>query len=171
MIHTLRTLAAAGLVSASLALWAGPATADEPAVRCPFISVADSSKAAMAVFTGEVVSVTRQDKPEGERGAYFLHDVTVTRVYRGQIDTETVQVRTEKTPKQCSLGDLEVGATYVFFVGSSGDPWVAPSGGGTRVADAEVVDKVVQILAAERLRRARQTGLIGFVRELMRPEG
>lgn len=30
--------------------------------------------------------------------------------------------------------------------------------------------KVVQILAAERLRRARQTGLIGFVRELMKPE-
>ncbi len=30
--------------------------------------------------------------------------------------------------------------------------------------------KIVQILAAERLRRARQTGLIGFVRELMRPE-
>jgi guanylate kinase len=30
-------------------------------------------------------------------------------------------------------------------------------------------DKVVQILAAERLSRARQTGLIGFVRELMKP--
>ena len=29
--------------------------------------------------------------------------------------------------------------------------------------------KVCQILASERLRRARQTGLIGFVRELMRP--
>jgi guanylate kinase len=29
---------------------------------------------------------------------------------------------------------------------------------------------VVQILAAERLSRARQTGLIGFVRELMKPE-
>ncbi|MCB2080065.1 MAG: guanylate kinase [Novosphingobium sp.] len=31
--------------------------------------------------------------------------------------------------------------------------------------------KVVQILAAERLRRARQTGLIGFARELMQPQG
>ena len=31
-------------------------------------------------------------------------------------------------------------------------------------------DKVTQILAAERMRRARQTGLIPFVRELMRPE-
>lgn len=31
--------------------------------------------------------------------------------------------------------------------------------------------QVRQVLAAERLRRARQTGLIGFVRELMAPEG
>ena len=35
----------------------------------------------------------------------------------------------------------------------------------------ECFAKVVQILAAERLSRARQTGLIGFVRELMRPGG
>ena len=33
----------------------------------------------------------------------------------------------------------------------------------------ECFAQVVQILAAERLRRARQTGLVGFVRELMRP--
>lgn len=32
-------------------------------------------------------------------------------------------------------------------------------------------DKVLHILAAERLSRARQTGLIGFVRELMKPAG
>lgn len=31
--------------------------------------------------------------------------------------------------------------------------------------------QVAQILAAERLKRARQTGLIGFVRELMAPDG
>jgi guanylate kinase len=33
----------------------------------------------------------------------------------------------------------------------------------------ECFGKVVRILAAERLKRARQTGLIGFVRELMKP--
>jgi guanylate kinase len=32
----------------------------------------------------------------------------------------------------------------------------------------ECFGKVVQILAAERLRRARQTGLVGFVRGLMK---
>jgi guanylate kinase len=35
----------------------------------------------------------------------------------------------------------------------------------------ECFTQVQQILAAERLRRARQTGLIGFVRELMKPAG
>jgi len=61
-----------------------------------------------------------------------------------------VQVRSEKTPKECSLGELEVGATYVFFVESSGNPWIAQSGGGTRAADPEVVDKVVQLLGEGR---------------------
>jgi hypothetical protein len=149
--RTLRTLAAASLASATLSLgavlpMAGAASADEPTVKCPFISVADSSKAAMAVFTGTVTAVAKQEKPAGERGAYFLHDVTVTRVYQGEVDTEDVQVRSERTPKECSLGELEVGTDYVFFVTSSGDPWIAGSGAGTAVADPELVDKVVRLL-------------------------
>ena len=81
-----------------------------------------------------------------ERGSYFLHDVTVTQVYKGEIDTETVQVRSEKVRKECSLGELDPGVEYMFFVVSAGDPWIAASGGGTTVADAELVDKVVRLL-------------------------
>ena len=33
----------------------------------------------------------------------------------------------------------------MFFVVSAGDPWIAMSGGGTRVADAEIVAKVVDL--------------------------
>jgi hypothetical protein len=130
----------------ALTLGAAPATADEPPERCPFISVADSTKAAMAVFTGTVTEATKQEKPAGEPGAYFLQDVTVTRVYRGEVDSETVQVRTERVPKACSLGELEVGLDYVFFVVSSGDPWIAESAGGTVVSDSEVVAKVERLL-------------------------
>ena len=146
MTRALRTLAAALVTTASLTLGAPQATADEPTVKCPFISVADSSKASMAVFTGSVTAVTKQDKPAEERGAYFLQDVTVTRVYQGEVETQTVQVRSERTPKQCSLGELEVGTEYLFFVVSSGNPWVAVSGGGTVPADPEVIDKVVRLL-------------------------
>ena len=146
MTRALRTLAAALVTTASLTLGAPQATADEPTVKCPFISVADSSKASMAVFTGSVTAVTKQDKPAEERGAYFVQDVTVTRVYQGEVETQTVQVRSERTPKQCSLGELEVGTEYLFFVVSSGNPWVAVSGGGTVPADPEVIDKVVRLL-------------------------
>jgi hypothetical protein len=147
---TLRSLAL-GLAATLLALpLPGAAEADEPTVKCPFISVADSSKAAMAVFTGEVTAVTKQEKPPGEPGAYFLQDVTVTRVYQGEIDTETAQVRSEKVPKACSLGELVVGTEYLFFAVSSGDPWIAESAGGTVPVDAEVVEKVERVLGEGR---------------------
>lgn len=145
MTRSLRPLCAALVALVSLTLGAAPATADEPTVPCPFISVADSTKAAMAVFTGTVTASTREEKPAGEAGAYFLQDVTVSRVYQGEIDSESVQVRTEKVPKACSLGQLEVGTDYVFFVVSSGDPWIAESTGGTVVSDPEVVAKVERI--------------------------
>ena len=38
----------------------------------------------------------------------------------------------------------------MFFAVSSGDPWIAESGGGTVPADAEVVDKVEQLLGEGR---------------------
>jgi hypothetical protein len=148
-----RALAAALAVVTSVVLgaWAAaPAGADEPVVKCPFISVADSSKAAMAVFTGTVTAVTKQEKPAGERGAYYLQDVTVTRVYQGEIETETVQVRSEKVPKACSLGELAVGTEYMFFAVSSGDPWIAESGGGTVPVDPVVVEKVERVLGQGR---------------------
>jgi hypothetical protein len=147
-----RALPAALVVAATVLTGAATpaAGADEPAVKCPFISVADSSKAAMAVFTGQVTAVTKQEKPAGEPGAYYLQDVTVTRVYQGEIDTEAVQVRYEKVPKACSLGELVVGTEYLFFVVSSGDPWIAESGGGTVPVDAEVVEKVERVLGEGR---------------------
>lgn len=150
MTPALRTLSAALVAIVSLTIGAGPATADEPTVACPFISVADSSKAAMAVFSGQVTAVTKEEKPAGEPGAYYLQDVTVTRVYQGEIDTEAVQVRTEKVPKACSLGELAVGTEYMFFAVSSGDPWIAESAGGTVPVDPEVLDKVQRVLGEGR---------------------
>ena len=154
MSRAFRNLAVALVATLSttlpLSLGASSASADEPLVDCPFISVADSSKAAMAVFTGQVTTVTKEEKPAGEKGAYYLHDVTVTRVYQGEIDTEAVQVRTERIPKSCSLGELAVGTEYVFFAVSSGDPWIAESGGGTVPVDPVILDKVVRLLGEGR---------------------
>jgi hypothetical protein len=146
----IRSFAVAVAMASSVVLGLAPASADEPAVKCPFISVADSSKSAMAVFTGSVTAVAKQDKPPGDPGAYYLQDVAVTRVYQGEIDTEAVQVRTERTPKECSLGELAVGTEYLFFAVSSGDPWIAESTGGTVPVDPEVVEKVERVLGEGR---------------------
>ncbi len=150
MRRALRTLAVALVATASLTLGAAPGSADEPVVECPFISVADSSKQARAVFTGQVTAVTKEEKPADETGAYYLQDVTVTRVYQGDIETESVQVRSERVPKACSLGELAVGTEYVFFAVSSGDPWIAESGGGTVPVDPVILEKVVRLLGEGR---------------------
>jgi hypothetical protein len=148
----IRALAAALVVAAAAVpgLVAAPAYADEPTVPCPFISVQDSTKTAAAVFSGQVTAVAEQAKPAGEPGSYYLQDVTVTRVYRGEINAQAVQVRSESRPKECSLGELAVGTEYMFFAVSSGDPWIAESGGGTVAADAEVVAKVERFLGEGR---------------------
>jgi hypothetical protein len=149
----LRSLAAALVAATAIgsgAATATPAAADEPPVKCPFISVGDASKRALAVFTGQVTAVTKEEKPAGEPGAYYLQDVTVDRVYHGEIETAAVQVRSEKVPKQCSLGELSVGTEYMFFAVSTGDPWIAESGGGTVPVDPEVVEKVERVLGEGR---------------------
>ncbi len=136
--------------TASVLIGGSAATAaDPPSVPCPFISLADSAERAAAVFTGEVTSSTRLEKPSDERGAYFIAEVEVTSVYRGRIESTMVEVRTETTPRECSLGELVLDTPYVFFV-SSGDPYIAQSDGGTRVADAEVVLKLERLLGQGR---------------------
>jgi hypothetical protein len=114
--------------------------------QCTHQTVADSSKAAMAVFTGTVTAVTPLAKPEGQRGAVYNHMVTVTRVYQGKITSASVQVQTDRTPHECSLGQLAAGSTYMFFVTGTGAPWLAEGESGTALADAQLVAQVQRLL-------------------------
>lgn len=143
-----------GVGPAAPAQATAPLTALEepPAAPCKTPTVADNTKAAMAVFTGEVTTATRQDRPDGVPGADFLHEVTVTRVYQGEILTESVQVRTGTAPPsagECGLGRLTEGTTYMFFV-SAGEPWTASGTGGTAEATEELVGKVERLLGEGR---------------------
>jgi hypothetical protein len=114
--------------------------------QCTHQTVADSSKAAMAVFTGTVTAVTPLSKPDGQRGAIYNHMVTVTRVYQGKISQQTVQVQSDRTPHECSLGALTVGSTYMFFVTGNGAPWLAEGESGTALADPQLLAQVVRLL-------------------------
>jgi hypothetical protein len=140
------SLLAAVLVAAAAVL--GLAAPSSGAAPCKKPTVAESSKASTAVFTGEVTGVTRQERPAGQKGAYFLHDVTVALVYQGRIQGETVQVRTQTAPpsaQECGLGKLAEG-TYMFFVQGDGDPWLAGGLSRTGPASDELVAQVKRLL-------------------------
>lgn len=119
-----------------------PASATPTAPRCPTPTVPASAKAARAVFSGSVTAATRS-------GTGIVHDVAVDRVYRGAIDTETVQVQTVPA-RRCALGRLADGQAYVFFVGGGGEPWVAANDGGTSPATPELVQRVEGLLGEGR---------------------
>jgi len=126
-----------------------PAHAAKPPKRapaCPPVTVRDSTKAAMAVFSGTVTDVQRSDRTDGLPGAIYTQTVTVDLVYQGNITTETVQVQTDRNRAACSLGALAVNTEYMFFVTGTGQPWMASGTSGTRPSSETVVAQVVRLL-------------------------
>jgi hypothetical protein len=129
---------------------AAPTSSARSVAPCKTMTVAQSSKAAMAVFTGEVTAVQRQDRPDGQKGAHFLHDVTVQLVYQGEV-AEAAQVRTDIAPpsaQECGLGKLDIGSTYMFFVDGDGNPWLASGQSKTGLATEDLVGQVERLLGA-----------------------
>jgi hypothetical protein len=147
----LTTLLGAAL-AALVVVGAGvPAHAAKPPRKqpvCPDISVEDSAKAATAVFSGMVSDQVKKPRTDGLPGALYLQTVTVTLVYRGAIDTETVQVQTDRARGACSLGALELNRDYMFFVSGTGDPWMASGTSGTRPENQKVDAQVTELLGA-----------------------
>lgn len=101
---------------------------------------------ASAIFTGVVTSVTKESKPGGQRGAIFTHEIDVDLVYKGDVTTSSVQVRTERTRDTCSLGELAADTTYVFFTRPEGETWVAAGASGTAPASDRLLAKVERLL-------------------------
>lgn len=100
---------------------------------------------ATAIFTGVVTSVAREPKPGGQRGAVFTHEVEVDLVYKGNVTTNSVQVRTERTLDTCSLGELATDTTYVFFTRADGDVWVAGGASGTAPESDKLLAQVERL--------------------------
>jgi len=113
---------------------------------CPPVTVKDSTKHAMAVFSGTVTAVERQERTDGLPGAIYVQTVTVDLVYQGRIGTESVQVQTDRNRDECSLGELATDTEYMFFVTGTGAPWVASGGSGTRTSSETVVIQVERLL-------------------------
>jgi hypothetical protein len=113
---------------------------------CPPVTVKDSTKAAMAVFSGTVTDIVKQERTDGLPGAIYVQTVTVGTVYQGRIATETVEVQTDRNRTACSLGALAAETEYMFFVTGTGDPWVATGTSGTRLNNETVTAQVERLL-------------------------
>lgn len=122
-----------------------------PAHACTCVAATTQShtKSAKAVFTGTVTSVTGAGKTDGQRGATYTNLVEVDRVYKGGIDTLTVEVASDSGSSgtgQCGLGSLDPGRRYVFFVQGDGEAWTAEGCGGTAPAADKLVTQVERLL-------------------------
>lgn len=149
-------LAATALLATALplglpALAGAPAGAAPGVVACREQSVPVYTRSASAVFTGMVTTSNGEPRTDGQAGQVFTQAVTVERVYAGSVTSDQVTVQTDKIPKQCTLGRLVTGATYVFFATGDGEPWIAAGGGGTAVSSPELVAQVEGLLGPGRL--------------------
>jgi hypothetical protein len=149
LVRILAGAALASLVVLGLGAGAQSALAAKPPKKVPVcapVTVRDSTKAAMAVFSGTVTDVQRSPRPDGLPGAIYTQTVTVDQVYQGKIRTETVTVQTDRNRADCSLGALATDTEYMFFVTGNGQPWVAAGTSGTRISSETVVSQVVRLL-------------------------
>jgi hypothetical protein len=140
-----RLLAALLLAGCGVVLTSVPAHACE----CAAATTQSHTKSAKAVFTGTVTSVTGAGKADGQRGATYTQLVEVDRVYKGGIDTLTVEVTSDSGSSgtgQCGLGGLDPGRRYVFFVQGDGEAWTAEGCGGTAPAADKLVTQVERLL-------------------------
>jgi hypothetical protein len=150
VLRPLLTTLLGGLLAALVVLGAGvPAQAAKAHPKtplCPPVTVRDSTKGAMAVFSGVVNDVERIARTDGQPGAVYNQTVTVDLVYQGKIRTETVTVQTDRNLAACSLGALTKDAEYMFFATGNGEPWVAGGTSGTRLVDDALEAQVVRLL-------------------------
>lgn len=114
------------------------AVAEMPAHACKCVSgVEDAIMDADAVFTGMVVATTDDRRP--------TYDVEVDRVYKGDIDTATVQVKDTAGGTSCALDQQPLGERYAFFVTADGDTFVASACSGATRSTDRVVGRIEQI--------------------------
>ncbi|MEV7429609.1 hypothetical protein AB0N29_08305 [Nocardioides sp. NPDC092400] len=142
-------VAAACLVGPGVAVPAAvpAAVAAQAPPRCPTPTVQDATRQADAVFSGTVEDVTTE-----RSGGRAVHDhgVAVSRVWKGGLAAEQVDVRTVGGREACGsgLGRLEVGSDYLFFVDRRAGTMIASAGSRTAPADPRLVAQVTRLLGA-----------------------
>ena len=96
------------------------ASASPAAAACP-TDPTPGLATAPVVFTGVVQSSAPTPTPA--KFLNWISQVTVDRVYRGAVTTNSVQVSTYQRVHGCGARQLTAGQRYLFEVSAAGDTW------------------------------------------------
>jgi hypothetical protein len=115
------------------------------ACTCQRRSVAQQVERADAVFSG---TVTMASGPTTSGKQQLMsYDVKVDRVYKGDITSQTVTVKSNADPAKCGLTGMTADTRYLVFVRANAQgTFVADRCSGTAPATSTKTQKVVAIL-------------------------
>ena len=114
------------------------------ACSCQRPPVTQQVEDADAVFSG-TVSMASGPTTSGKRQV-MSYDVKVDRVYKGDITSQTVTVKSDADPAKCGLAGVTAGTRYLFFVRDADPNLLANKCGGSGPARSAKTQKVIAIL-------------------------
>ena len=121
--------------------------ADAPAhaaCTCQRPPLAQQVNQADGVFSG-TVTMASGPTTSGKR-QIMSYDVKVDRVYKGDISSPSVTVKSDADPSKCGLAGLTADTRYLFFVRANEPNLLANKCGGTGPAKSTKTQKVVALL-------------------------
>jgi Tissue inhibitor of metalloproteinase len=115
------------------------------ACTCQRPSVAQQVENADAVFSG-TVTMASGPTTSGKRQV-MSYDIKVDRVYKGDVNSTTVTVKSNADPTRCGVTGMTAGTRYLFFVRANEEgKLLADRCGGTGPAKSAKTQKVIAIL-------------------------
>jgi hypothetical protein len=113
------------------------------ACSCKQLTLPQKVTKATAVFSG-VLSMASGPVTSGKRQT-MSYDVKVDRVYKGDITSQTVTVKSDVS-SDCGLSGMTADNRYLFFVRANGDNLLANGCGGTGPATSARTQRIVALL-------------------------
>ena len=132
------------IVGLTTVVVAGPAHARP--CKCQRPPVTQAVEAADGVFSG-TVTMASGPTTSGKR-QMMSYDVKVDRVYKGDISSPRVTVKSDASESACGLAGMTADNRYLFFVRAADANLLANRCGGTAPATSARTQKIVALLGA-----------------------
>ena len=116
------------------------------ACRCKDLTLPQEVNNASGVFSG-TVTMASGPTTSGKR-QMMSYDVKVDRVYKGDISSPQVTVKSDASEAACGLTGITADNRYLFFVRANGSNLLANSCGGTGPATSARTQRIVALLGA-----------------------